>query len=138
MAAQVGFLNLDHCAAIAALLACLLVTLGCNDDPNISPERSEAIGSVSLDGTPLNGGTVTFRLIENPKRRVTTNIDSEGNFSVGNAPLGKVEMIVSTTQDIQYDPEVMRIPLKYEKYETSGLRTEISKEMDPLVIELKK
>ena len=80
---------------MATLLGCLSVFGGCEGEQVQVEGRSPAKGSVTLDGKPLiGGGTIKFQSVENSRIRVTTGLDENGQFLVGDAPTGKVKMTV--------------------------------------------
>ena len=115
------------------LIASTFFFTGCTGQAK-DETRAPAKGTVKLDGEPLNGGFITFRLVDKPLRRITTDINSSGEFSVGNAPIGQVQITVVTDRSL--DPEVVLIPRKYANYETAKLDREITSNTEPFVIEL--
>ena len=120
---------------MVTLVSCLLMLGGCGADQVQIEGRSPAKGKVTLDGKPLTGGgTIKFQSLENPRIRVSTNLDANGEFLVGDAPAGKVKMTVITTPDIF--PEMIAIPKKYSKLETSGLEKTITQEDESFEVEL--
>ena len=122
---------------VASLLGCLLLTLsGCSGGEEAQVEgRSPAKGVVTLDGEPLaGGGTIKFQSVENPRMRVSTGLDQNGQFLVGDAPVGKVKMTVITTPDLF--PEMTAIPEKYSKLKTSGLEGTISPDDEEFEVKL--
>lgn len=121
---------------IAIIVSGLLTLGGCQKKQVLSEKRSPAIGVVTLNGEPLRGGgTVKFQLVDNPRMRVSTSLDDNGQFFVGDAPLGKVRMTVVTTPELY--PEMTPIPKKYSKVATSGLEATIARDDESFEIELK-
>ena len=120
---------------MAAIIGCLLTLGGCSESQVQVEGRAPAKGSVTLDGEPLTGGgTIKFQSVENPRMRVSANLDANGQFLVGDAPSGKVKMTVITTPDIF--PEMKKIPKKYSKLKTSGLEGTISPDDDSFEVKL--
>ena len=119
----------------ATLLGCLLILGGCGGDQVQVEGRSPAKGSVTLDGKPLlGGGTIKFQSVDNPRKRVSANLDGNGQFLVGDAPTGKVKMTVITTPEIY--PEMTAIPKKYSKLKTSGLEGTIAADDEAFEVKL--
>jgi hypothetical protein len=127
------------CGAMLIVLP-LLAGCGASRKP-IEGNRTAVTGVVTLDGTPLKGGSIAFVSVKDPLLGVSTPIRSDGTFSVENAPAGEVRVGVQTEflrtgAPVAYVP----IPSKYEKVETSGLTATIVKDQPDapkLTIELK-
>ena len=120
---------------ISALAGCLLVSAGCGNEAAVVEGRGHARGSVLLNGEPLvGGGTVKFQSVDNPRIRVSVNLDNNGQFRVAQAPLGEVLMAVHTTPDLY--PEMTPIPKKYASVKTSKLTGKIEHGVESFTIEL--
>ena len=129
------------CLSGCCLSMLLTMAIGCgghSGKPHES-DRCPTMGTVTLDGKPLVGGSVTFVAVNDPSRRVTTPIRPNGGFAVADAPLGPVRIAVETESLRTANPRsYMRIPLKYGVFDTSRLTATIAKDgSQPLLLELK-
>jgi hypothetical protein len=120
-------------------LMALTVMFGCGD--RRAPRESNRCvtrGRVMLDGKPLLGGSVTFVAVDDPERRVTTPIRSDGSFVVSDAPVGTVRIAVETESlRSSKSKNYVSIPSKYSIWKTSPLTATIAKDAsEPLVVEL--
>ena len=109
---------------VVFLASCVFVFSGCSEDQTTNETRTSARGLVKLDGAPLKGGgSIKFQSVENSRIRVSVTFDANGNFGVGDAPKGPIQIAVSTSPELY--PEHTPIPKKYENLSTSGLETTI-------------
>jgi hypothetical protein len=111
---------------IAAIGIILLLVAGCHRATPVASDRGPVSGKVTLDDKPLPGGTITFLSPSDARYRATAMIGPHGEFSVADAPLGKVQVTVET---LSYSGakrgNSFPIPPKYAKAETSGLTIEV-------------
>jgi hypothetical protein len=128
---------------VCASMLVLAMVSGCGSGRagKIEANRAPVTGTVTLDGTPLKGGSITFVSVADPNYRMTCMIKSDGSFKVSNAPSGDVLASVETeTMKFSNPDGYVRIPQKYAKTNTSGLKATITKD-DPqgqkLTFELK-
>lgn len=77
----------------AVLTAAVLFLCGC-DGTRIRPSVDKVSGTVRLNDKIVNYGSVIFRDANGQERKVF--IDSNGNYSVVNPPLGEVRVMVRT------------------------------------------
>ena len=126
-------------AFFCGLLA--IVASGC------SPYDSSVYGTLSLDGNPLDRGTVTFHP-EAGSATAYAQVKEDGTFraQVGGErglPSGAygvgVRVVEEIPPKIEGDPPGFRsiIPLKYKNYRSSGLRFDIKKGKNTIEIDLK-
>jgi hypothetical protein len=130
------------CVFCGSVLILLPLLAGCGPSRKpIEANRTAVAGVVTLDGTPLKGGSISFVSAKNPQLGISTPIRPDGAFSVENAPFGEVRVAVQTDFLRLGAPQAyVPIPAKYEKAETSGLTATILKgqaEPTKLTIELK-
>lgn len=139
--------------SILACLGCLLVLvgcLGCSSKPSDRPETLPATAIVTLDGTPVEGATVTFHGGTN-QRGATGRTDAQGvakmmTFEPGDGAIpGKYKVTIqkiegpALTTDVKNDAPPPRpdlappVPIKHlvpEKYATpttTDLTAEVAK-----------
>ena len=123
----------------------VLSLTGCNaglrDGP--PPSGAEVTGKVSLGSTLVQGGTVRLVSATDENRTAMGSIQSDGTYSVKNAPLGKVLIAVETDTAKQFDPnfqrrgggppagaaaptmKYVRIPSRFARAKDSGLSFEV-------------
>lgn len=106
---------------LAIPLVCGL--LGCGGAPPADPNRAVVSGTVSLEGQPLRGGSVSF---ETATEGTTTYIRSDGTYTTDRAPLGK-NVVTIETESLKFgNPSAyVAIPSRYNELQTSGLKVEI-------------
>lgn len=151
---------LGNAAALSLALMCLVLLSGCGSG---KPATVPVTGTVTLDGNPLEGASVTFTPAEGG-RLATGKTDASGNFTLmtfeagdgalaGPNKVGVSKMEVSG--DVQGDPTAdpgdmlsgppgaggnqppkSLIPKKYANPETSGITVDVQSGMDPVTIEL--
>ena len=69
----------------------LLVLCGCNGNK----ERATVKGTITLGGQPLKMGTVVFTPADKQGSPGSGLIDSTGNYTVNDAPVGEVTVCIS-------------------------------------------
>ena len=111
----------------ARIAVLMLLAAGCQSSgPAGENNRGPVSGTVTLDGKPLPGGSITFVLPSDQRYRATALIGRQGGFSVADAPLGKIEVEVETLSYNAMHPQTpLQIPRKYSRRETSGLTIEV-------------
>lgn len=145
---------LNRHSLVLCLPAILLVlTLpGCGSD---GPEMATVSGTVTLDGTPVEGAGVVFTP-QAGGRAVNASTDASGKFSLealvgpnvvavtktrpvgggSTAPAGNLAEGESP-QDMGEETKLEYIvPMKYGIPTTSGLKVEVARGMDPVALEL--
>lgn len=131
-------------------LVCLVVLIllaGCSD----SPEKTYPVeGVVTLDGKPLEGGSVLFESIEpgSSGRRYTARatIDAEGRYRLSTfgrydgAVAGRHRAVVLPDQSRMTDdpnaPLPITVPIKYSAPETTDLEYEVQPHENAINIDL--
>ena len=121
---------------VPSLLAvCIVPAAGCQKGP---PEITVLSGTVKLDGRPVTAGTVNI-VSSDDVVRTSAKIAPDGTYTIVGAPVGPVTLSVSTEDYRTILPEpgsgakeranplYVATPKKYEKFESSGLSTIISK-----------
>ncbi len=74
--------TLEGCWPVMPIaLSLALFATGCGGAATDGPERADVKGTVTLDGQPLNGATITFMPADN-KGRVSGGTIENGNFSI--------------------------------------------------------
>jgi hypothetical protein len=131
------------------LLILVPLFIGCHRAPPIEKERTAAKGTVTLDGKPLPGGTITFRSVKDTMFRATVVIQPDGTFLVADAPEGPVTVAIETESVLALAPPLgpndpkpkayVPIPAKYADEKTSGLSATVARGEDapPLSFDLK-
>src|SRR5690606_3119381 len=121
---------------LPAMLLALL--LGCGGGDAVESSRTAARGSVLFDGEPLPGGSITLVAADDPQRRVTAMIQSDGSCQIAAAPRGEVRVAVET-ESLKFGApaELHRaIPAHYADPSRSQLTATVVEEGEPLRIEL--
>jgi hypothetical protein len=114
-------------AGLSALLSLCVASLsvGCQPESTGPKDRATLSGTVSLAGTPLRGGTISFKSTTNP---VTTSamIYAGGKYSTDRAPLGK-NIVTIETESLKYGnaKDYVQIPNRYADPSSSGLTADI-------------
>ena len=119
---------MKHSIISLIIIFCAAVFLsGCGNSTVENPNRTEAKGRVMYQGAALRCGSVCFVSQDNPSRRATCGIDSDGTFALDIVPKGEVLISVETESVKQGGDESLyvKIPAKYEKIKTSGLTMNI-------------
>lgn len=129
------------------LVACLACHAGCGRRPTLAPVS----GRVTLDGRPLEFGSVMIQPSAGPAARGT--IRADGSFSVGTFSPGDGAILGPATVRVacyeQQRPGALAtegesalgrslIPEKYTQFETSGITTTVVAGMPPLELLLKR
>ena len=127
------------------LVACLVCAAGCGRRPTLVPVS----GRVTLDGKPLEFGSVMIQPTGGPAARGT--IRPDGGFTVGTFAPGDGAIVGPATVRVacyeQQRPGApppqgelalgkSLIPEKYTQFETSGLTATVAAGMGPLAIDL--
>jgi len=114
-----------HRLFVIALL--LLCALGCSRKLTpVESNRSPISGTVTFDGKPLTGGSITFMSKDDTRYRTTVAIGPEGTFSAADAPQGVLQATVETESLLfSKAPGYVKIPAKYSKPATSGLSVKV-------------
>jgi hypothetical protein len=108
------------------LVIIVLGCLGCRDAQPAIEGRTIVTGTVTLDGEPLRGGTVTFTSKENSILSTATNIRAGGKYRTDRAPAGK-SLVTIETESLQWGNAGAYIPIpsKYSNPASSGLEVEL-------------
>jgi len=145
---------LSGCLCFFTAFAFLTVA-GCG---GVNDGRVSITGSVTLDGKPLDGGTIAF-IGGGGGALATASTNKEGKFqmqvalgtnkvtiskddpaaAIQTAPKSDADMLMGT--DSQYKEQLKSmpkalVPAKYSKHDTSGLSFDIVAGMQPLSISL--
>ena len=112
---------------------------GCGDG---RAKRVSVSGTVTIDGTPLAFGTVTFMPDSTASRAGGGSLDKNGVFQVssftpndGLMP-GKYSVMILAIEPINQTSQRWHAPKKYSVTKTSGLTCEINEAIDDLNFEL--
>jgi hypothetical protein len=109
------------------LFALWIAVFSCGCQPNSSgpKDRANLKGTVTFAGTPLPGGTISFKSVSNP---VSTSamINGGGKFSTDRAPLGP-NIVTIETESLKYGnaKDYVQIPARYGDPSSSGLTADI-------------
>ncbi len=115
---------------------CLILAAGCGSSPDL-PDRAKVHGTVTLDGTPLNTGTVVFEPDGSKGAKgppAFGQIDAKGHYELttdraspgDGAVIGHHKVRVQARQDVEpgkLAPTL--IPSHYENTGRSGLTAEV-------------
>lgn len=126
---------------VVGLLAAVVLT-GCGPK---GPAMVKVTGTLTLDGTPVDGAIVGF--LPSDGTPVTATTDASGNFSL-EAPVGKSDVTVVKSEVIgeietseeQTGGDVRTkalLPIRYTTPQGSGLSFDIQPGMGPIALELK-
>jgi len=131
------------------VLLAALTFAGCGAS---GPETAPVSGTVTLDGSPVDGAAVVF-VPAGGGRPASATTDPSGNFTL-EANVGRNAVTVSKTKPIGdvpveegAEPELMPddseeveveylVPMKYGLPSTSGLSVDVQKGMDPVTLTL--
>jgi len=107
--------------ALAGLSFLAMTGMGCNK----SDKPRSVTGVVKYNGKELPGGSITFMGGADGKTSTTTLIDTDGKYTMPNAPLGEVKISVvgptrSSDASASAKPPVV-LPQKYSDPAKSGL-----------------
>lgn len=111
-------------AVVAAVLAAGALA-GCGAKPPVDENRSSISGVVTLAGTPLRAGTITFDSTEKGIS-TSTSIAQDGRYGSNRVPLG-ANIVTIETESLQYgSPHLYtRIPGRYADPTKSGFTIEV-------------
>ena len=102
---------------------------------------TEVTGKVTMNGSPLPGGKVTFVFDDAKTPPATTNIQGDGGYTLVTPPEGSVKITVEgmgRPSVVQKDtPPPVKVPAKYAKAQTSGLTYTVIKGKQTKDLELK-
>jgi hypothetical protein len=140
--------NLNHAVRrpfrLAGLALLLIVAAGCGG-PTTYPVRGKA---VFKDGTPLTGGLVVFRPVDE-KLQVSArgDIQPDGSFILGTykegdgAVPGKYQAAITPPPRRKIREKPVERPIinpRFESYDTSGLEFEVKRQSNDFTIEVDK
>lgn len=121
------FARCQTACIVLALVGSIMFFAACNR-PSIRPGRAAVSGSTNYKGQPLPAGIVMFLSENDPTLYGSTIIRPDGTYSMNDVPIGDVWVSIDTRPALEGGPEsFIRIPLKYSKGQTSGLRYTIEK-----------
>jgi hypothetical protein len=138
-------MHLGRVTLTAMLVGCLTVPVGCGRRPTLVPVS----GRVTLDGKPLEFGSVMIQPAAGPAARST--IGPDGSFTAGTFDPGDGVIVGPATVRVACyeqqrpgakpsDGELALgkslIPEKYTQFETSGITANVAADMAPLELEL--
>ena len=116
------------CIALAALVGCGNAT------------KATVAGKVTYKGSPLTGGALTLHPAQGGGP-FSVFIRTDGTFNVGDAPIGPMDVAISTDDVVDASPagsvppelkpaKKVAIPERYKDPETSGLRWDVKPGMN--------
>lgn len=104
--------------------------------PGCGPRFGNVSGTVTYQGKPLTGGTITF--FDAANRTTSGEIKPDGTYTVSKVALGQARIAVATPMDIPFKkinedvkmdvaaPKPSPIPVKYADADKSGLTCEVT------------
>jgi hypothetical protein len=112
--------------SVYSLAVALTACCGCGGSQQAIEGRTIVSGTVTLDGQPLRGGSITFTSRENSILAKTVNIESGGKFRTDRAPTGKSSVSIET-ESLQFGNPAAYVPIpaKYTSAATSGLEVDL-------------
>jgi hypothetical protein len=132
MQIQLFILRLSRPARVMAV-ACLLSLIGCSG----SDLGAEVSGVASLDGKPLESGSVVFAPVDGVSNNATSAVNSDGTYqlvssrTIGLTP-GKYRVAVTMHEHVDVKPgersmvmPKLLTPQKYADPSTSGLEFDV-------------
>jgi hypothetical protein len=110
------------CSLAIAVMACC----GCGGSQQVIEGRTIVSGTVTLDGTPLKGGSITFTSREDSILSKTVNIGSDGKYQSDRAPTGYSGISIET-ESLQFGNAAAYVPIpgRYTSAATSGLEVDL-------------
>ncbi|QDS98420.1 hypothetical protein HG15A2_16960 [Adhaeretor mobilis] len=125
------------CGQFAALALLLAVFGGCAEEVRNPNGRVLVTGEVQYNGKPLTGGSASFAVADNRRRKSRGLIKPDGTFIITNVPMGAVVISIET-DSMYYGARDMyvEIPKKYTSYDTSGFTGEVKEEDNHFVLKL--
>jgi len=129
---------------LAAMLLLTVASIGCG---GMSQAPVDVTGNISIEGKPLNEGSVIFT--DTKGERAYGAIQSDGTFLVPQVLPGTFRVAVSVPQRRRprgnnadpnrgTRPMPVPVPNRYSSVDSSGLQFEIDAEKPDLTIELKR
>lgn len=133
---------------VVGMLLLVIVATGCSkkDRPKVYP--SQVRGVVTLDGKPLNSGTVTFLPKQNEEdggRVGLAKIEADGSYWLGNSNRSKAPGVPEGTYVVTVLAEELaddgsgiksKIPAGYQREETTPFKFELEKGDHVIELEL--
>ena len=108
------------------VLCVLILPIACTYEAPQRSDRADLTGKVIYQSTVLQGGSVSVVSTQDTSMGASGVINTDGAFTVQNAPLGPVRISVSTGALDKYDPDhFVAIPSKYADPEASGITADI-------------
>lgn len=103
-----------------------IVLAGCGKQEQVIPNRAIVVGTVTIDGQPIQGGSISFTSEADPAVRITTSLRTGGRYRTDRAPIGKCQVSIETESVLSGNAAAyVKIPAKYNEPSTSGLTAEI-------------
>lgn len=116
----------------------LLMCTACTQEAPIPSNRAKVTGTLTLDGNPMKGGTITFILPDPPNTKAVGIIRSDGAYTITAAPKGECLVAVETeTLKLTDMSSYVEIPRAYARPSASGLTASIPPEGGEFNFELK-
>jgi hypothetical protein len=111
--------------ASLSMLIGLLICVGCGSNEQVLKGRAAVSGTVSFDGQPLRGGTISFRAADS-HTATTAIIQDEGKYFSDRVPLGS-NLVSVETESLKFGNAgaYVEIPGKYADEVTSGLSVDV-------------
>ncbi len=123
--AVAGFLAQPHVViTVVVLLVISMGVLGWYYWSTALPSRGSITGTVTFNGAPVTGGTISFIPTTRGQFPGNGTIDASGNYSVPACPVGPVKIIVRTTKpspEVKGAPAYVEIPPLYSDPTTTTL-----------------
>lgn len=109
----------------AALLIVTLCLVGCGPEVPVDPNRTTVSGTVTFNGAPLKGGTVSFDSTGSGMSS-SVSIGEDGRYGTNRVPLGS-NIITIDTESLRYgSPHLyVKIPGKYADPSKSGFTIDV-------------
>ena len=131
-------------ASLLFLILPLVVAGGCGDGRGV---RIPISGVVTVDGQPLQHGSVTFNPIKGAEQKEKQragggSLNAEGKFQVSSFTandglmVGKYEVSVLALEPLGPNSQKWHAPQKYSNFKTSGLTYEITPETESIEFKL--
>jgi hypothetical protein len=111
---------------VYSLAVSVIACCGCGASQQAIEGRTIVSGTVTLDGQPLKGGSITFTSREDSILSKTVNIGSDGKYQTDRAPTGKSGISIET-ESLQFGNAAAYVPIpaRYTSPATSGLEVEL-------------
>ncbi len=118
----------------------LLVSVGCGDGRGL---RIPVSGKVTIDGKPVEFGSILFKPAGDPEKRPGGgSLGTGGEYGVSiytpydGLPPGKYDVTITATEAMGETAQRWHAPMKYSNSEKSGLTAEIDKSTKEVNFEL--